>query len=140
MNRRGFFMVSTTDFRELADKYLDELIDRKEFSRGFTDLFYGIRRNGDPSAIDISYSIESVLTRAIVGLVSEEQLRSDLKEIFEEKPQGVAPVNEVRLYHAPPSAPSANCVEMVESPFRASFAISDTSRAAGFGSRVVAAL
>jgi hypothetical protein len=136
-------MVSVADFRKPLAEYLAGLVDRKAFTKSFMDLFYGIRRNGEPPAIELGYAIESVLTRAVLGLISEDKMRESLASIAEGGKREAAAVNQVFLTElkGQPLVRSNNSIMlMAGSPFRASFATSDTSRAMGFGSRVAPAL
>ena len=73
-------MITASDFRKIAREYLDRVIERKTFTSRFLDLFYGIHQNGDADAINLGYAIESPLTKAIAGIITENELRDAVSQ------------------------------------------------------------
>ncbi len=70
-------MITVTDIQKLISAYLKNA-DLESFNVKFAELFYDIEHTGDPSAVQFSYEVESMLAAVITGMMSEKQFTNVL--------------------------------------------------------------
>jgi hypothetical protein len=73
-------MVSITDLQNVVFEYLSRSIDRKVFTMRIAEMLFRIPKDGNADVVGLAYAIQSRIGEAIVGLISEEELRSELSK------------------------------------------------------------
>lgn len=71
-------MITSTNILTLVSNYI-KTKDLGAFSASFAEVFYDIEKSGDPSAIQLSYEIESLLAAVTGGVCSEAAFYSAMK-------------------------------------------------------------
>jgi len=73
-------MVSASQIREVAQRYIDQR-DDKIFALEFSKLSFNVRQHGSPEAVRLVREIESRLASLSVGHLSRHALLAELQDI-----------------------------------------------------------
>jgi hypothetical protein len=68
-------MFTIANIQKLVSAYLGGQ-DIEDFAAKFADVFYDIENTGDPAAIQLSYTIESLLANIAAGFMSEAEFKN----------------------------------------------------------------